>query len=38
VGSVEEWADGGERVVTEFEDEQAAGFEMASGFGDEEAV
>jgi len=38
LGSFEEGADGGERVVAEFEDEEAAGFEMKSGFGDELAV
>ena len=36
--SFEEGADGGERVVAEFEYEQAAGFEVACGFWDELAV
>jgi len=38
LGSFEEGADGEERVVAEFEDEEATGFEMESGFGDELAV
>ena len=36
--SFEEGKDGGERVVAEFEDEQAAGFEVACGLWDELAV
>ena len=36
--SFEEGADGGERIVAEFEDEEATGFEVARGFGDELAV
>jgi hypothetical protein len=35
---VEEGADGGERVVAEFEDKQAAWLEVASGLGDELGV
>ena len=38
VGGIEEGADGGKGVVAEFEDEEASGFEMASGFGDEFGV
>jgi hypothetical protein len=34
----EERADGGERVVAEFEDEEAAGFEMARDFWNQQAV
>jgi len=37
-GRFEKGADGGKRVVAEFEDEETAGFEMESGFGDELAV
>ena len=38
LGSFEERADGGERVVAEFEDEEATGFEAARGFWDQQAV
>ena len=38
VGGIEEGADGGKGVVAEFEDEEASGFEMASGFRDEFGV
>ena len=37
-GCVEEWLDGGEAVVAQFEDEEAAGFEMRGGLGDELSV
>ena len=33
--SFKEWADGGERVVAEFHDEEAARFQMASGLRDQ---
>jgi hypothetical protein len=36
--SFEEGANGGERVVAQFEDEQAAEFEVGRGFQDERAV
>ena len=38
MGSFEEGADGGERVVAEFENEQATGFEVVGGLRDELAV
>src|ERR1700674_419169 len=37
-GCVEEWLDGGEAVVAEFEDDYAAGIEMRGGLGDEIGV
>ena len=38
MGRFEEGADGGEGVVAEFEDQEAAGFEMARGLENERTV
>jgi len=37
-GRIEKWLNGGERIVAEFEDEEAAGFEMRGGLRDETGV